>query len=106
MNGDSSTAPTRPPPGPYRPGSLTFGCDGSVKPRLSFSPQQAPALESSPDSSNVTTISPPALYAADPRIRGTQVRRNRSARGRPPFEPSWQRGVSWASVQVLGMMNE
>src|ERR1700730_6461167 len=27
MNLDSSTAPTRPPPGPYRPGSLTFGCE-------------------------------------------------------------------------------
>lgn len=59
MNGDWSTAPTRPPPGPYRPGSLVFGCDGSVSSRLSFSPQQAPASLSSPDSSKVTTIRPP-----------------------------------------------
>src|SRR5690349_6234493 len=56
MNGDSATAPTRPPPGPYSPGSLTFGWDGSVKPRLTFSPQQAAASESWLDSSNVITI--------------------------------------------------
>ena len=106
MNLDSSTAPTRPPPGPYRPGSLTFGCDGSSKPRPSFSPQQAVASVSSPDSSKVITMSPPACRPGTAVIRGIHTLRNRLACGSPPFAPFWQRGVSCASAQVSGVMKE
>src|SRR6202034_3004738 len=106
MNGDRATAPTRPPPGPYRPGSLTFGWDGSVKPRLSFSPQQAEASVSSADSSNVMKPSPPCRYAGEPMMRGTQVARNQSTWPRPPLAPSWHVGVSWPSAQVSGVIQE
>ena len=39
-------------------------------------------------------------------MRGTQVARNLSTWSRPPLAPSWHRGVSWASAQVSGVIQE
>ena len=94
MQGDSITAPVRPPPGPVPP-----GC-GAVGPGIS--PQHE--LESPPvASSKMTMSSPSSLKACDAVIRGTQVFRNASAAGRPPGWPLAQ-VASWPSLHRLGVM--
>src|SRR5215471_20752746 len=105
MNGDSRTAPTRPPPGPWMPGLSALGCDGSVLPVLTFSPQHAVESDRLSDSSNVTMIRPFALKAGDAMIRGTHVLRNALAWASPPFWP-FVHGSSCPSAQVSGVMNE
>src|SRR6266480_1729678 len=69
MNGDSSTAPVLPPPGPVTPGN------GEEGPGVS--PQQASVSEL-PASSKVISSSPSRLNAAEAVILGTQVSRKAS----------------------------
>src|SRR2546421_4395217 len=94
MNGDSSTAPVCPPPEPVMPGRRAAGPGRS--------PQQA--LASPSDSSNVTINRPSARKAGELRMRGTQRRRNLSAR----FIPSGSLASheSCASLHWLGTMKE
>jgi len=69
MNGDSSTAPTLPPPGPVTPGN------GEEGPGVS--PQQASVSEL-PASSKMISSSPFRLNASEDVILGTQVSRKAS----------------------------
>src|SRR5579884_516400 len=95
MNGDSSTAPTRPPPGPPIPG---LGELASISP-------QHEDVSLAPASSNRTTSRPSRRYAGEAMIRGTHLRRNLSAVTRPPGRPSGH-GESWPSSHTSGVMNE
>src|SRR6185437_5893315 len=96
MNGDSSTAPMRPPPGPFTPGRSTLGPDGSAQHEV------ASMLSAS---SNVTISRPSFTYAGELVMRGTHVERNSFADTRPPGSP-FLHGRSWPSWQRLGTMNE
>src|SRR6188472_380165 len=89
MNGESATAPTRPPPGPGT-GPPLFGVFGNCA-SLQQALASAVELPGSPSaSSNVIRRRPSRLNAADPVILGTQVCRNESAATSPPGPPSAQ----------------
>src|SRR3954470_5264942 len=75
MNGESNTAPIRPPPGPFHPGLFVFGPGCSLQHAVASSPI---------DSSKVMTSRPLARNAGELVMMGTQCRRNRSAETRPP----------------------
>src|SRR6478735_4604294 len=96
-----STAPTRPPPGPWTvpPGFGVFGPACWL--------QHAEASEYMPlvsASSKVTTSSPSAI-AGELRITGTYLRSHASALTSPPGCPSTH-GSSWPSLHRFGVMNE
>src|SRR5664280_533823 len=101
MNGESSTAPVRPPPGPAIPGLAAAG------PGISL--QQALALAGLPPStsasSKVISSRPSFLNAGEPVILGTQVRRKVSTLVTPEGLPGWfTHGASWPSLHRLGVM--
>src|SRR6185437_8834612 len=98
MNGDSSTAPTRPPPGPSMPGLAVFGCEADL-PRVS--PQHAVL---SVPSSKVMKIRP-FLYAGECMISGIQICRNALTWVSPPGSPL-AHGASWPSLHRLGDSQE
>src|SRR5882757_4207658 len=96
MKGDSSTAPTLPPPGPSRPGSRVLGPGAS--------PQQAEESEVTPLDSSKVMISRPSFWkAAEARICGTHCSRKLLIDCRPPGSPLAQ-GESWPSWHRLGVM--
>src|SRR5204863_8299849 len=98
MKGDSSTAPTRPPPGPVTPGAGVLGPD--------FSSQQAVASEFSASSKRISSR-PLRLNAGDAVILGTHVsgKRSMSANAEAPLG-SLVQGKSWPSSQRSGVMND
>src|SRR5436309_13520988 len=97
MQGDRSTAPVRPPPGPLIPG------DGLLGPAVS--PQQELAsLEL--DSSKLTISSPlPARNAGEPVISGTYLLRKPSMPAKPPGRLGSAQVASWPSAHESGVMN-
>src|SRR4051812_31395694 len=97
MNGDSSTAPTRPPPLPGV-GPPLLGVLGPVG-----SSQQE--LASPSDSSKVTISRPSAPKAGEATMRGTQRARKALAAAMPPVPPSAQ-DASWPSLHRSGVMND
>src|SRR5437867_8664822 len=100
MNGDSATAPTRPPPRPGI-GPPLFGVLGNC---ASLQHALASALVSDASaSSNVISSRPSFLNAAEPVMRGTHSRSHASALTRPPGSPFLQ-GESCPSWQRFGVM--
>src|SRR5919202_6759315 len=105
MQGETSTAPVRPPPGPGpRPPLLSvFG--------PSFSPQQALESQVSGDSSNdsasskVTIRRPRCLNPRDRRMRGTLFLSHLLALTRPPGRPSLH-GSLCPSLHIVGISIE
>ena len=67
MNGETSTVPIRPPPGPSMPGS------GGVRARALAAAGVGAVGCAVSASSKVTTSRPSCLNAGDARIFGTQV---------------------------------
>ena len=98
MNGESSTAPTRPPPGPVMP--------GSGEPGPGSSPQQASVSEFAA-SSKVISIRPFSRYACEAMIFGTHVSRKASMSASAEAPLGWLvHGKSCPSLQRLGVMKE
>src|SRR5438128_9424231 len=96
MYGDSSTAPTLPPPGPVMPGK------GDAGPGVS--PQHASVSEL-PASSQMISSSPFFLNASEPVIFGTQVSRKASMSSSAAAPLVWLvQGKSWPSLQRFGVM--
>src|SRR5712691_4003447 len=96
MNGESSTAPTLPPPGPVIPGN------GEAGPGVS--PQHDSASEL-PASSKMISSSPLLLNASEPVIFGTQVSRKASMSSSAEAPLVWLvQGKSWPSLQRFGVM--
>src|ERR1700730_13927460 len=97
MNGDSSTAPTLPPPGPVMPGK------GELGPAVS--PQHASVSELDA-SSKVISRRPFFRYAGELVIFGTHVSRKLSISASADAPLGWfVQGKSWPSLQRLGVMN-
>src|SRR3954453_17816568 len=98
MNGDSRTAPTRPPPGPTTPGS------GEPGPGISSQHDSASELAAS---SKTISSSPFRWEGGGPVISGTHVSKNASMSASADAPLGWlAHGKSWPSLHRFGVMNE